>query len=1481
MKTAYRQYPLHAQFHNRNLRAFRQILEATRSAPATAPTDGIVLGRTPGSGSGPRSWQNSWGQSSIHAHLATGGAASIINGRDSHGRTILHCVCSSTDPTALQYLQAVLAHPYIDVNLRDLESGWTALHRALWCGNLSAAMMLMSRTDLQLELRDNEGYTAFDLYNSTVEGTTPPLTVHGAGFATAKGRDLFMWGTSRQLPFASSKDGPSRIQPERVELEHPTPPLGPERLRPIKFMDIAMGRLHTVVVTDETSGNVWAMGHGTGGRLGTGASSHLQTSLAQLSHLAGLKVTSVAAGQDHTLVLTADGEVYSWGLGRFHQLGYPVEAAKNPAGQDETAQTTARRVVLPVKSVRIRGVAASKIASACWSHNEVFTFGTNRGQLGYSKVSAPVQILPRQVTPITAAVASAAISDSALCVLFVNGDVVCWVNDTHQKISFNFQPFPPEIKPSYTPSVVANSRYRRVEKIACCEETFAIISESGDVHSWNISAQESGGASHQTRTVMKPQRVWTASRQLMAAKDVALGSEGSLIICTEAGHAFVRVKSTQPATTQQASVSTYKPFKWSRVPIVHRAVKVATSPTGSFAVMTSDAEMQEIGLDGRNLTDDVSGLLGFTRLVEDSTKIVTPEALRDDASTTVVGEDWGEDLPSSVEGDVNAIRRMCDILSGEWTEGHTTQLYARPALDPIRREFAMSNRGGDLLVCTRGFSFLVHAAVLAARSDPMRSVLRDEKLAPRGAISILLDPLPPIPRLQFAGCHPLTLLLLVHYLYTDDVAAIWDFRVANPTEVAWRALGVNPLAIKQELLTLSQLLKLPRLSKALEGVLKMAAQPQLEADMRALHLRSCQPTSAPPGFHEPEGPDLVLQLANGVSVQCHSAILRVRSIFFATLFDDPDWTCSRRTIDGVITVDLSHLEWAPMEFVFRYVYCDEGQDMFNDVASAKSPSQLIELIFSVLAAANELLIDKLILICSRVIIQHASLQNACSLLRGARLFDAVPLIESLQLYIAVNMESMLQSNLLDDLRGEALRELSSFIRQQQTKKQPVTRSNELLIAATEKWGGWLSLQDIPEPFSTKRPPALPTMQTASPTAGHCWPFELAKMSSALIPHDDSVTVCSPTNDTTVVEEGDALSASELAEMLEPVKAVPPSKKLPISTSPSDVLPSVTPPVDNSPSPVWKGKGTSRSADHQDLRTIMESQKAITDASPTPNKRIVGFQVPGTPSSPDSPKWVPKLSLRERRKSQQSLQLTPTVDAAPSTSSPWKAVPKAAISIAESNIEARAAASQSAGSPPTGPSASSPSGLAKAMQAYTSPGACSEGTPAKEKPGAPGMGPMINPIRLSSYSGISVTTKKGGDAWTGTQPSQQRGKSATKQRIPEPAVSSDVFAENKKSLREIQEDERVAADFERWWAQEEARIKADEEATLATIAAITAAGAEISNPKKGKPRPKKKPNQNRRRPNDPSAEQSMPKPSTPSIPVPARSEAPGTRQARRK
>lgn len=62
-----------------------------------------------------------------------------VNARDRLGRSVLHLVASelATFPedlpqdtvTSLDYLEALLKSPVINVNLQDKENGWTALHR--------------------------------------------------------------------------------------------------------------------------------------------------------------------------------------------------------------------------------------------------------------------------------------------------------------------------------------------------------------------------------------------------------------------------------------------------------------------------------------------------------------------------------------------------------------------------------------------------------------------------------------------------------------------------------------------------------------------------------------------------------------------------------------------------------------------------------------------------------------------------------------------------------------------------------------------------------------------------------------------------------------------------------------------------------------------------------------------------------------------------------------------------------------------------------------------------------------------------------------------------------------------------------------------------------------------------------------------------------------------------------------------------------
>jgi alpha-tubulin suppressor-like RCC1 family protein len=110
-----------------------------------------------------------------------------------------------------------------------------------------------------------------------------------------------------------------------------------------------------------------------------GPSQHTQHALIPLPDIKHA-IESVALGQDHTLALTSTGEVLTWGLNRFSQLGYVIEVSSS-AKQDEHIQATPRKVG-SLRRESVKGVAACKTASGCWTDTEVWTWGTNGGQLG-------------------------------------------------------------------------------------------------------------------------------------------------------------------------------------------------------------------------------------------------------------------------------------------------------------------------------------------------------------------------------------------------------------------------------------------------------------------------------------------------------------------------------------------------------------------------------------------------------------------------------------------------------------------------------------------------------------------------------------------------------------------------------------------------------------------------------------------------------------------------------------------------------------------------------------------------------------------------------------------------------------------------------------------------------------------------------------------------------------------------------------------
>lgn len=88
------------------------------------------------------------------------------------------------------------------------------------------------------------------------------------------------------------------------------------------FLQVEAGQYCTFVITQE--GRVWGCGKGSYGRLGLGDSNN-QPSLKELKFEPPellKRITSSKGSDGHTLALTNDGHVFSWGDGDYGKLGH-------------------------------------------------------------------------------------------------------------------------------------------------------------------------------------------------------------------------------------------------------------------------------------------------------------------------------------------------------------------------------------------------------------------------------------------------------------------------------------------------------------------------------------------------------------------------------------------------------------------------------------------------------------------------------------------------------------------------------------------------------------------------------------------------------------------------------------------------------------------------------------------------------------------------------------------------------------------------------------------------------------------------------------------------------------------------------------------------------------------------------------------------------------------------------------------------------
>ncbi|KAK8692950.1 hypothetical protein V6N13_070551 [Hibiscus sabdariffa] len=303
--------------------------------------------------------------------------------------------------------------------------------------------------------------------------------------------------------------------------------LSPKALKSTVLLDarnISCGNKHAVLVTKQ--GQIFSWGEGTGGRLGHGVEADVSQPRL-IGALSGSSIGLVACGEFHTCAVTLSGDLYTWGDGS-HNLGLLGHGT-------EVSKWIPRKVRGEMKGMHVSYISCGPWhTAAVTSTGKLFTFGDGTfGALGHGDRSSTS--LPREVEALrglrtlmascgvwhTAAVAEVL---PELSGEFSSGKLFTWGDGEKGKLGHC------DKEPRLVPSLVALSDTTSFSQVACGHNITVALTDTGKVYSMGSDGHGNLGSSGSSKLPTCVKGNIKNSR----IEEIACGSHHIAVRCSDA-----------------------------------------------------------------------------------------------------------------------------------------------------------------------------------------------------------------------------------------------------------------------------------------------------------------------------------------------------------------------------------------------------------------------------------------------------------------------------------------------------------------------------------------------------------------------------------------------------------------------------------------------------------------------------------------------------------------------------------------------------------------------------------------------------------------------------------------------------------------------------------------------------------------------------------------------------------------------------------